>query len=115
MITLEAWENDDFDVLVNGEIVGQINHEDVQTFLNELKHIDKMLEALTLAKTMIESHAKHLRNGSGYQKICAAIKKARGEGMDENVRSHIGSVITLDELGIDVEVMDITGEVDAAY
>lgn len=39
----------------------------------------EMLEALTLAKIMIESHAKHLRNGSGYQKICAAIKKARGE------------------------------------
>ena len=39
----------------------------------------EMLEALTLVKTMIDNHAKHWRNGSGYQKICVAIKKARGE------------------------------------
>ena len=39
----------------------------------------EMLEAINIAKEMIDNHAKHWRNGSGYQKICDVIKKARGE------------------------------------
>lgn len=80
---------------------------------NKIKQ--NLLDALEGAKWLIESYVADLEHIEEYQDICEAIKKARGEDMDENVRSHIGSVITLDELGIDVEVMDITGEVDAVY
>lgn len=73
MITLEAWENDDFDVLVNGEIVGQINHEDVQTFLSELKHIDKMLEALEGARRLIESYVFNPAHYEEYRDVAAAL------------------------------------------
>ena len=56
----------------------EIDKED-EANANLIASAPEMLEALTLVKTMIDNHAKHCRNGSGYQKICDAMKKARGE------------------------------------